>query len=309
MYAQEEGEWQTRKLRIDGRLKAQGWKVVPFDPSCAISTYKHHAIEEYPTDNGPADYVLVANGRIIGVVEAKKLSLGPQNVLLQAERYSRGVSAGSFNFDGLHVPFLYATNGEVLWFHDIRHDLNRSRQIKDFHTPSALEEVLGRNFEAACQKLLRLPNNNERLRPYQADANAAVEKAIANRKRQMLVAMATGTGKTFTLVNQIYRLMKSGVGRRILFLVDRRALAAQAVNAFASFEPEPGLKFDKIYEVYSQRFRREDLDDDVKFDAKVMPSGYLLAPQPGHAFVYVCTIQRMAINLFGHQAAFEPGED
>jgi len=70
------------------------------------------------------------------------------------------------------------------------------------------------------------------------------------RKREMLVAMATGTGKTFTLVNQVYRLMKSGVGKRILFMVDRRALAAQAVRAFASFEPEPGWKFDKIYEVY-----------------------------------------------------------
>ena len=70
--------------------------------------------------------------------------------------------------------------------------------------------------------------------------------------------MATGTGKTFTLVNQVYRLMKSGVGKRILFLVDRRALAAQAVRAFASFEPEPSQKFDKIYEVYSQRFQRED---------------------------------------------------
>src|SRR5260370_3207484 len=124
----------------------------------------------------------------------------------------------------------------------------------------------------------------------------------------MLVAMATGTGKTFTMVNQVYRLMKSGAARRILFLVARRALAAQAVNAFAAFEPEPGLKFDKIYEVYSQRFRREDLGDD-KFDAKVMPAGYLLDPQPGHAFVYVCTIQRMAINLFGRQSAFEAGAD
>jgi type I restriction enzyme R subunit len=99
--------------------------------------------------------------------------------------------------------------------------------------------------------------------------------------------------------------MKAGVGRRILFLVDRRALAAQAVNAFASFEPESGLKFDKIYEVYSQRFQREDLGEDSKFDPKVLPRSYLLDPQPGHAFVYVCTIQRMAINLFGRQAAFE----
>jgi type I restriction enzyme R subunit len=70
--------------------------------------------------------------------------------------------------------------------------------------------------------------------------------------------MATGTGKTFTIVNEVYRLMKSGAARRILFLVDRRALAAQAVQAFASFEPERGHKFDQLYEVYSQRFRRED---------------------------------------------------
>src|SRR5213594_2525336 len=124
----------------------------------------------------------------------------------------------------------------------------------------------------------------------------------------MLVAMATGTGKTFTTVNQVYRLMKSGVAQRILFLVDRRALAAQAVRTFASFEPEPGLKFDKIYEVYSQRFQREDFDENEKFDLKLLPKKYLEDPQPGHAFVYVCTIQRMAINLFGRQAVFG-GED
>jgi len=64
------------------------------------------------------------------------------------------------------------------------------------------------------------------LRPYQVEANTAIEQAVRERKRQVLVAMATGTGKTFTLVNEIYRLMKSGAARRILFLVDRRALAA-----------------------------------------------------------------------------------
>ena len=70
---------------------------------------------------------------------------------------------------------------------------------------------------------------------------------------------ATGTGKTFTIINLAYRLMKSGLAKRILFLVDRRALAAQAVTALASFEAEPGLKFDKIYEVYSQRFRLQTI--------------------------------------------------
>jgi type I restriction enzyme R subunit len=152
-------------------------------------------------------------------------------------------------------------------------------------------------------------NNHPRLRPYQIAANNEVEQAIADRKRLMLVAMATGTGKTFTLVNQVYRLMKSGVAQRILFLVDRRALAAQAVRAFASFEPEPGLKFDKIYEVYSQRFHREDFDENEKFDPSVLPSSYLLDPKQGDAFVYVSTIQRMTINLFGRDAVFNIGDE
>lgn len=65
----------------------------------------------------------------------------------------------------------------------------------------------------------------------------------------MLVAMAAGTGKTFALVNEIYRLLKSKTAKRVLWLVDRRALAAQAVRAFAAFEAEPGMKFDKLYEV------------------------------------------------------------
>lgn len=103
----------------------------------------------------------------------------------------------------------------------------------------------------------------------------------------MLIAMATGTGKTYTMVNLVYRLMKAGVAKRILFLVDRRALAAQAVKAFASFEAEPGLKFDQCYEVYSNRFFREDFDDEEPFDPKVIPEGYLLNPRPGHAFVYI----------------------
>jgi type I restriction enzyme R subunit len=125
----------------------------------------------------------------------------------------------------------------------------------------------------------------------------------------MLVAMATGTGKTFTLVNDIYRLMEAGVAKRVLFLVDRRALAAQAVRAFASFEAKPGLKFDKIYEVYSQRFFADDLDDDVRYDPKVLPTQYLTNPQPGHAFVYVCTIQRMTINVLGRNAIFATGDE
>jgi type I restriction enzyme, R subunit len=304
-----ESERQTRKTRIDPKLRECGWQIASYDEARPLSWYPDCAIEEYPTANGPADYALCVNGAILGVIEAKKVTLGPQNVLTQAQRYSRGVINSPMNFDGHRVPFLYSTNGEVIWFQDARHHLNRSRKVVRFHTPEALREMLARNFEADCLRLAQTPNDHPRLRPYQIVANASVEKAIEKRKREMLVAMATGTGKTFTLVNQVYRLMKSGVARRILFMVDRRALAAQAVRAFASFEPEPGLKFDKIYEVYSQRFQREDFDEDEKFDPNVLPASYLTDPQSGHAFVYVSTIQRMTINLFGRDVIFDTGDE
>ncbi len=307
--AHDEPERRTRRQRIDPLLEAQGWVIVPFDPAWRLAGCDRHALTEYPTANGPADYALAVAGQPLGIVEAKKVSLGPQNALTQAERYAKGVADSPFDFGGLKVPFLYSTNGEVLWFQDARHPLNRSRRVATFHTPTALQELLARDFDAACRALLDLPNDHPRLRPYQREANAAVERAVAGRKRQLLLAMATGTGKTFTLVNQVYRLMKSGVGRRVLFLVDRRALAAQAVRAFASFEPEPNQKFDRLYEVYSQRFQRDDFGDD-KFDPKVLPQGYLTDPRPKHAFLYVCTIQRLAVNLFGRGAVWgREGDD
>jgi type I site-specific restriction endonuclease len=196
-----ESEWLTRKKRIDTRLKALGWEIVPFAASTPLSDYAKHAIEEFPTDSGPADYALCVNGRILGIVEAKRLSLGPQNVLVQAQRYSRGVAANPLSFGEFRVPFLYSTNGEVIWFHDVRHALNLSRKIADLPTPASLEEML------------------------------------------------------------------------------------------------------------AHQFRREDLEEGEKFDPKVMPSAYLLEPQPSHSFLYICTIQRMAINLFGRQAMFEQGDD
>ena len=301
-------EWLTRKRLIDGKLKATGWRVVSFAPGKPLSDFDRCAIEEFETVNGPADYALSLGGQIVGIVEAKKLTLGPQNVLSQAERYSKGIHQPTLQSGDFGVPFLYSTNGEAIWYHDVQNQLSRSRQVAQFHTPEAISESLSFDLDAAITRLCVAPNNNSKLRPYQLEANTAIEKAIAERKRLMLVAMATGTGKTFTMVNEIYRLMKSGVARRVLFLVDRRALAAQAVRAFGSFEADQGLKFDKIYEVYSQRFQKEDFGEEEKFDPKVLPKSYLQTPKPGSAFVYVSTIQRMTINLFGRDAVMG-GED
>jgi len=301
-----ESEWKTRKQRIDPRLDEAGWRL---PRSGTTPLHVAHRVEELPTDNGPADYALVVDNGVVAIVEAKKVGAGPQSVLSQAERYSRGYQQGAFNFDGYRVPFVYSTNGEQIWFRDLRDSRNLSRKIAEFHTPDALRELLVRDFDAACDKLAATPNQHPRLRPYQTEANTAVEQAIADRKRHLLVAMATGTGKTFTMVNQAYRLMKSGAAKRVLFLVDRRALAAQAVRAFASFEAEPGVKFDKAYEVYSNKFQKEDFDEDDKFDSKVLPREYLTQPQAKHVFVYVCTIQRMAINVLGHNAIFGLGDE
>jgi type I restriction enzyme R subunit len=226
----------TRRERIDPQLTAAGWTIAPYGLDKEISAYDAHAIEEFPIASGPADYALVVDGQLVGVVEAKKLTLGPQGVLTQAERYARGVVSSAFNYRGFRVPFLFSTNGEVIWFHDIRHELELSRKIARFFTPAALAERLRTDAATEYNRLELLPNNHPRLRPYQIEANAAVERAIVDGKRQMLVAMATGTGKTFTIVNQIYRLMKTGAARRILFLVDRRALAA--------LDQHPELRFD-----------------------------------------------------------------
>jgi len=302
-----ERERQTRKSRIDAQLKEWGWEVLPYDPNVPINTYTHHAIEEYPTRSGPCDYALFHQGKIIGIVEAKRLSLGPQNVLVQAQRYARGIFDSPFNFRGFRVPFIYSTNGEIIWFQDLREENSYSRRISNFHTPEALGEMLTKNLRRDCLWFEENPNEHPKLRYYQIEATKAIEKAISKGRRKIFIAMATGTGKTYTMVSQVYRLMKSGVGRRILFLVDRRALAAQAVLAFKSFEPEPGYKFDQIYELYSQRFKREDMEGIHGFDPKLLPENYLTNPKPSHAFVYVSTIQRMRINLFGDR--FETRED
>ena len=304
-----ESEAQTRRKRIDPKLVAQGWQVADFDASRALATLDNCAIAEWPTDNGPADYALCSDKSVIGVVEAKKVAVGPQNVLTQAARYSQGVRETRVDYGAGHrVPFLYSTNGEILWFQDIRDTLSRSRKVATFHTPAALREMLGRSDQELWEKLDKLTFRQGLVRDYQERAILAVEQAIRDRNRQMMVVMATGTGKTRTTIQQAYRLMKSGVAKRVLFLVDRRALAAQTVRAFASFEAEPGLKFDKAYEVYSQRFQTGDFDEEEKFDPKVLPNRYLTDPQPGDAFVYVSTIQRMAINLFGRKGMFEGRE-
>ncbi|MEQ8187563.1 MAG: type I restriction-modification enzyme R subunit C-terminal domain-containing protein [Candidatus Eremiobacterota bacterium] len=302
-----EYEWQTRKNRIDKKLEELRWGIVKYSDKLQKESLTGHAVEEYPTANGPADYALFVKGKLLGIIEAKKVSTSPQNVLEQAKRYSRGAFDGSGRWNSYRVPFLYSTNGEVIHFADVRDERFVSRKISGFHTSDALAEFFSLERNYGWFKLN--PVNIEGLRYYQKEAINKIEEAITGRKRAMLLGMATGTGKTFTVVAQIYRLLKSGVAKRILFLVDRKSLAAQAVRNFISFNTPGGNKFTGEYEIYSQKFQREDFDETEPFNPNVLPASYLISPGISHTFVYVSTIQRMAINLFGRNCLDFSGGD
>jgi type I restriction enzyme R subunit len=134
-----EMEWQTRKSRIDARLKASNppWRLVRYREDLDTTVLDGVAVEEFPTENGPADYALFVGGRWLGIIEAKKVGTGPQNVLEQARRYARGASPGSGHWRDIRVPFLYATNGEVIWHVDER--LPDALSSPAAHLPSSAE--------------------------------------------------------------------------------------------------------------------------------------------------------------------------
>ncbi len=293
-------EADTRRALIDKALSLVGWVIVPYQQGQDSRTLTHHAVTEYPIATGRADYALFVNGLLMGIIEAKKLSLGSQAALEQAKRYASGAFDGVGNWRGYRVPFLYSTNGELIYYLDVRHESNLSREIKGFHSPAALSEFLKHDQTKGYQWLESTPiEENRKLRSYQLQALEAIENAIKKGKRELLVAMATGTGKTFTMVSSIYRLLASKTVKRVLFLVDRTVLARQAVSAFGSFQTPNGNKFDQEYEVYSQSFQKESGGNQSPFNTKILPNSYLTNPAENHTFVYVCTIQRMKNNLFG----------
>jgi type I restriction enzyme, R subunit len=168
----------TRKRLIDPKLKAAGWRVIPFNEEKSLSTYDRCAIEEFPTDNGPADYALCVSGKILGIVEAKKLTLGPQNVLTQAERYSKGAGRNSLNFRGYRVPFLYSTNGEI----SVKglNDLKRlvGDEIKKFAPPDMLNSTQKAVQEAYRQSYFKLRDLVSEAEPASKELNAKISQGI-----------------------------------------------------------------------------------------------------------------------------------
>ena len=107
-----ESEYQTRKQRIDLKLR-KNWKIIHAKKVSDYSDLSNHAVEEYPTLNGFADYALFVNGKLFGFIEAKKISIGTENVLEQAKRYSKDISNTIGEWGEYKAPFLFSSNGEI----------------------------------------------------------------------------------------------------------------------------------------------------------------------------------------------------
>ncbi|NVB39481.1 type I restriction-modification system endonuclease [Pseudenhygromyxa sp. WMMC2535] len=273
-------EAQTREL-IDIQLREAGWEVDSKRLTHAAGTRPEKgrdlAISEWPTRSGPADYVLFRGLSPIAVVEAKRESKDVRGAIDQAKRYSR-----DFEFDDdmqplgpwgeYEIPFLFSTNGRPylrqylqasgIWFLDVREPTNHRRALEGWRRPKGLAELLDQDLAAAATKLEAEALDYLPLRPYQREAIRAIEAGVAAGRRELLLAMATGTGKTRTLICLIYRLIKAGRFQRVLFLVDRTSLGVQAHQAFDNLELEQQKTFSNIYDV--KELRDACPDDDTR---------------------------------------------
>ncbi len=241
-------EADTRKL-IDEQLRQVGWTVdsglLTYAKGARPEKGKTQAIAEWPTASGPADYVLFAGLMRVAAVEAKRKKIDVSGALQQAKSYSRtfksveGLVSPGGPWSEFQIPFVFSSNGRPYlrqlatrsgtWFCDLRNPENLGHALDGWYTPDGLVALLKRDEGRAHEQLKNEPfNYGFPLRHYQQAAIQAVEAAIGKGQCEMMLAMATGTGKTKTCIALIYRLLKAQRFRRVLFLVDRSALGEQA---------------------------------------------------------------------------------
>jgi type I restriction enzyme, R subunit len=262
----------TTRVLIDDQLRAAGWIVdtryLRYSAGTRPQPGQAIAISEWPTDSGNVDYALFIEGRCVGVIEAKREVRDVPGRLGQSKRYARDIQlspdeaiAGSpwiHGLDQFRVPFLFVTNGRPyvkqlatksgIWFWDARPAAGVPRALTEWFSPrdllERLDQVTGDLREIADREI-----GVTGLRPYQDQAILAVEAAIAAGQQHILLAMATGTGKTRLAIALMYELLRRKRFRRILFLVDRNALGRQTLDAMSTTDTSGFLKFDQVFPV------------------------------------------------------------
>ena len=269
-------EAETRQL-IDAQLCEAGWQAdtehLRYSKGIRPEKGKNLAIAEWPTDKGFADYALFVGLQLVGIVEAKAQEQNISSILAsQCKDYATHIKQEHADYligqwGDYQVPFLFATNGRRyfkqldtmagIWFLDVRESSNIPRALQHWKSPQGLLEDLALDIARATQNLTQTPYdllrdpNGLNLRPYQIRAIEATEKALADGHRSILLSMATGTGKTRTLLAMIYRFLAAKRFKRILFLVDRNVLGKQALDVFKDVKLEDLQTLYNIYPINS----------------------------------------------------------
>ena len=272
-------EAQTREL-IDEQLRKVGWDAdtdkIRYSKGVRPAKGRNLAIAEWPTDSrtggsGYVDYALFIGEKMVGIIEAKKKHTNISSVLDgQCKEYARMIKAEHQKYvlkqyGEYKVPFLFATNGRDyikqyeemsgIWFLDTRQQFNTSKALAGWPSPQGMEQDLERDIAEADRKLaatgyeLLEDSNGLGLRYYQVEAVKAAEKAIAEHKNTVLLAMATGTGKTRTVLGMIYRFLSARRFKRILYLVDRTALGEQTMDTFKEVKLEDLKTLNQLYDI------------------------------------------------------------
>ncbi|BBL56821.1 type I restriction endonuclease subunit R [Methylomonas koyamae] len=240
---------QIARDHIDKLLQQAGWAVQNKN-QINLHAGLGQAVREYQTDTGPADYILFVDSKPVGVIEAKAESLGHK--LTTVEEQTAEYAAAKLKWVNSQgpLPFLYESTGAITRFTDARDPKPRSREVFSFHRPETLKEWLeqGRSLRHRLQSLPHL--NPQGLRECQEIAINNLEDSFKHNRPRALIQMATGSGKTYTAITSMYRLLKFGEAKRILFLVDTRNLGEQAEQEMMSYTPnDDNRKFTELYSV------------------------------------------------------------
>lgn len=298
--AMELTEAETRII-IDDQLRKYGWEAdtnaLRYSKGTRPQKGRNLAIAEFPTNSaagkgGFADYALFAGEKLVGIIEAKKAGVDIPSVIdYQCKDYARMIKPEHNGYvikewNGYKVPFVFAANGRKylkqietksgIWFLDLRDGANVPKALQGWISPDGLVEMLEKDIAAANLELQNTPYDLLRdpdglnLREYQIRAIETAEKAILDGRKTVLLSMATGTGKTRTILGMIYRFIKSKRFRRILFLVDRTALGEQAFDVFREVKIEDLMTLDEIYNI--KGLDEKEIDKETKIHIATVQS-------------------------------------
>ncbi|KUK53797.1 MAG: Type I site-specific deoxyribonuclease [Desulfotomaculum sp. 46_296] len=242
---------------IDSLLKAAGWDIQDLN-NFNLGASLGVAVRYFPLKTGEADYLLFVDRKAAGVIEAKPFGTTLSGVAEQSEKYLTGVPDNLPNIQ-LPLPFAYESTGIETFFRDLRDPEPQARRVFSFHKPETLLDWLSQG-DTVRARLKNMPALvKEGLWDCQYDAISNLEVSFADAKPRALIQMATGSGKTFTAVSFVYRLIKFANAKRILFLVDRSNLGRQALKEFQQYiTPDDGRKFTELYNV--QHLKSNSLD-------------------------------------------------